>query len=63
MGEASNLKNLLYKLGIRSAAPPTMEEMMWRMSQAALANYGKPDEIYISGSALQAYLDLVKERK
>lgn len=51
-----NLKNLLRKLGIKSANifPGLTEQHINDMMKAVQNNYGAPDQIYISPQALSA---------
>ena len=48
-----NLRKLLCKLGIRSAHVTHLEEITARMVEA----YGRPNEIFMSGSVLETFLE------
>ncbi len=58
-----NLKKVLAKLGIKSAEPPDLQEILDNMMKSVLTNYGQPDEIFMPGSALKAFLDAVEKDK
>jgi len=53
------LKDLLFKLGIKSAEVHFMERAMLKM----LRNYGQPDILMMPGSVLSTYLEAIGHKK
>lgn len=58
------LKSVLGKLGIKSAARSSYQEIMEDMVENTLNSFGRPDEIFMSGSALETFMEaMAKEKK
>lgn len=56
LGVSYDLRDLLFKLGIKSAEIPSLESMIRNATQ----NFGRPDVLVMDSKSYQAYGKLIK---